>query len=497
MSDQNNARPPRVFISYSWDDEQHKDWVLSLATRLRQDGIDVRLDRWELRLGKDRTLFMERAIAESDYVLLICTPTYADKANKRERGVGWEALIITGALAEVIDQHKFIPVLRSGDWNISVPGWMKTRLGVDLRDDSNEDDYQGLLRELHGELLVAPPIGQRPDFNPAAAAPQRRKPFSPRGDSNSPGRFKEPQASLGINWDSTIMGSRTVRKIFLDAGPVLWLRVLPQLQPSRTWSPVELKDAGTKNGSWLTPFFGSSFSYLRSDEGFGMYTSIDPQGENAFGVAFAFETGEVWCVDTYLLSHEEIYFTEIVKEFTAKLPSFATFLHRLGIDGPYHWIAGVAGAQDKKLVPSEQAFWAKPTFLSPLVVSEGEYSIGQDPNAALHTFFSRVFEKCGLNPPPIFQLQRSPSTHSGPKANAIAYGFYEKVGTSEQVQTYVRPVLNASHRFSLETSSREQVEGSQQEIAAAFVATDLALRTEGFTRRQTANLSGSLLFNLP
>lgn len=39
---------PTVFISYSHDNELHKNWVLQLATRLRSNGVDVLLDRWNL-----------------------------------------------------------------------------------------------------------------------------------------------------------------------------------------------------------------------------------------------------------------------------------------------------------------------------------------------------------------------------------------------------------------------------------------------------------------
>jgi hypothetical protein len=34
-----------VFISYSWDDDQHCEWVRKLAERLRADGVDVSIDR--------------------------------------------------------------------------------------------------------------------------------------------------------------------------------------------------------------------------------------------------------------------------------------------------------------------------------------------------------------------------------------------------------------------------------------------------------------------
>ena len=38
---------PIVFVSYSHDGEEHSAWVLQLATRLRRNGVDVILDRWE------------------------------------------------------------------------------------------------------------------------------------------------------------------------------------------------------------------------------------------------------------------------------------------------------------------------------------------------------------------------------------------------------------------------------------------------------------------
>jgi hypothetical protein len=35
---------PKAFISYSWDDDAHKEWFKELATKLRADGVDARLD---------------------------------------------------------------------------------------------------------------------------------------------------------------------------------------------------------------------------------------------------------------------------------------------------------------------------------------------------------------------------------------------------------------------------------------------------------------------
>jgi hypothetical protein len=38
---------PKVFISYSHDSDQHKDRVLALSDRLREDGIDCIIDQYE------------------------------------------------------------------------------------------------------------------------------------------------------------------------------------------------------------------------------------------------------------------------------------------------------------------------------------------------------------------------------------------------------------------------------------------------------------------
>ena len=39
---------PTVFISYSHDSKVHKQWVLELAQKLRQNGVDIIIDQWDL-----------------------------------------------------------------------------------------------------------------------------------------------------------------------------------------------------------------------------------------------------------------------------------------------------------------------------------------------------------------------------------------------------------------------------------------------------------------
>ena len=38
----------KVFISYAWESEEHREWVKALADRLLSDGIDAVLDQYDL-----------------------------------------------------------------------------------------------------------------------------------------------------------------------------------------------------------------------------------------------------------------------------------------------------------------------------------------------------------------------------------------------------------------------------------------------------------------
>jgi hypothetical protein len=110
---------------------------------------------------------MEEAATDSDYVLVVCTPQYAAKANARRGAAGYETTILTSGLVADLDTRKFIPVLRAGRWGIhgSVPRWLAARDGIDLSADPySPENFEKLLRALHGNPLGPPPLGRAPDF---------------------------------------------------------------------------------------------------------------------------------------------------------------------------------------------------------------------------------------------------------------------------------------------------------------------------------------------
>ena len=67
---------PKVFISYSHDDRPHQDRILNLSNRLRRDGIDCRIDQYEISPPQGWPRWMDEQIEEADYVLVVCTQEY-------------------------------------------------------------------------------------------------------------------------------------------------------------------------------------------------------------------------------------------------------------------------------------------------------------------------------------------------------------------------------------------------------------------------------------
>ncbi|SFB23104.1 toll/interleukin-1 receptor domain-containing protein [Azotobacter beijerinckii] len=159
-------KPPRVFISYSHDSAQHKEWVLSFATTLRQRGVDAVLDQWDLKPGSDLPHFMETELASSDFALMICSERYVEKANAGQGGVGYEKMIMTSSLLKTIDSSKVIPIIRENPQKF-VPTFMGSKLYIDFSNDKDiEYSLDELLRTLlNSPLFEKPEIGSNP-FKP-------------------------------------------------------------------------------------------------------------------------------------------------------------------------------------------------------------------------------------------------------------------------------------------------------------------------------------------
>ena len=163
MSDSPSV-PIRVFLSYSWDSEPHKQQVLALAQRLRNDGVDARIDRFVTSPPEGWSQWMLDQIKDASFVLVIGTAKYLERFEKKAApgtglGATWEGAIITRALyLNGSWNDKFIPILfRDGDAR-HIPDVLRdfTR----FPEVDTDPGYDPLYRFLTGQpAIVAAPLG--------------------------------------------------------------------------------------------------------------------------------------------------------------------------------------------------------------------------------------------------------------------------------------------------------------------------------------------------
>ncbi|WP_448700863.1 toll/interleukin-1 receptor domain-containing protein [Mucilaginibacter sp. AW1-3] len=163
ITDSSDTKRPVVFISYTWDSEVHKEWVLNLANRLIKDGIVVLLDVFELKPGRNMPHFMERAIAKADKVLVIFTPGYKEKADNRKGGAGYEYSIMNTELYQnQTNNEKIIPILRDGDQFNSIPTFMRQFIHLNM---CESQDFLSRYAELKAVICDQPTVS-KPELGP-------------------------------------------------------------------------------------------------------------------------------------------------------------------------------------------------------------------------------------------------------------------------------------------------------------------------------------------
>lgn len=161
---------PKVFLSYSWSDDEYQESVYELATRLTEHGIKVIFDKWQLQEGNDMYQFMEQCVNDESVtnVLILIDPIYVQRADARKGGVGTETQIITPELYTQVNQNKFIPVIMKKDENgdIKIPAYLKSILYIDLSNEENRSQqYRKLVNLLYGyQEYEEPPLGTKPEW---------------------------------------------------------------------------------------------------------------------------------------------------------------------------------------------------------------------------------------------------------------------------------------------------------------------------------------------
>ena len=248
---------PTVFVSYSHDDEDHSNWVLQLATRLRSNGVNTILDRWNLTLGKDVAAFIEQGLSKSHRILCICSDNYVNKANSIEGGVGYEKKIMTVEIMADLNGDWVIPIIRNNRADEKVPNFLKGALYIDFEDDLlYETKYEELLRSLLDEpVLPVPPLGENPfktvkQFASRKFLPSSEKYVSPAMTgrvtfdySNNNGRYSIGSGELMFETKWSKSSDRNIQ-LLSDPDSILTVAVVKDKGEIR-----EVDDARTYDGS--------------------------------------------------------------------------------------------------------------------------------------------------------------------------------------------------------------------------------------------------------
>ena len=174
------SKPIKVFISYSWDSELHKQNVLTLSNQLRVHGVDCQIDRYHPNPPENWYRWMMNQIEESKYVLVICTEGYERRYRNKEaraqgKGATWEGGLIIEALYENQGlNEKYIPIVLSPDAAPHIPPGLKGYTVYQLLDETayradQPGAYQDLLRHLTSQpAYIPPPLGAAPELPPVS-----------------------------------------------------------------------------------------------------------------------------------------------------------------------------------------------------------------------------------------------------------------------------------------------------------------------------------------
>ena len=242
----------------------------------------------------------------------------------------------------------------------------------------------------------------------AATQPPRPQPppFPKAEAKDGPARFRAAGEPTGRRWDMHPFGAGAEQEVSLAAGPAVWLRLMPAVDPGKKWRTLELKEHAIRTGSLnLAPFVYHNIYILRAEDGLAVCPLVTPEARDSTSVAFVFDTGEVWSIDTTLLTYDQGNIPYLETYYIDALKNYSRLLASLGMKPPYRWIAGVTGVKDRRLnIPPAPGHtllsgWRSPLCLSDTITEEGAYDGQQTPASALFPLFKAIFDKCGTPRP--------------------------------------------------------------------------------------------------
>ncbi|KAB2460942.1 TIR domain-containing protein [Bacillus sp. CH126_4D] len=162
--------PEKVFVSYSWDSEEHKLWVLELVRKLRSEGYDANFDRGITSTSTvNLNQMMVEHMRDDDYIIMVLTEKYTVKADGFAGGVGFETILSLPIIQQHLD--KLIILTRQpAVLQKVIPFHLQ---GINYIDFSNSAEFDNKFEELIYRLQKVPmfdlgPIGEKKLRKPKA-----------------------------------------------------------------------------------------------------------------------------------------------------------------------------------------------------------------------------------------------------------------------------------------------------------------------------------------
>lgn len=153
----NNDQPVRVFISYSHDSPEHREKVLALSERLREDGIETLLDQYMNGCPQEGwPRWMLNQLDNANFVLVVCTETYYRRFRGHEKpdkgkGADWEGALITQEIYDSRSQTlKFVPIFMSEAFEDWIPEPLRSRSYYALTNEVSYDNLYDFILQQSG-----------------------------------------------------------------------------------------------------------------------------------------------------------------------------------------------------------------------------------------------------------------------------------------------------------------------------------------------------------
>lgn len=144
---------PKVFISHASEDKER--FVINFASKLRANGVDAWLDKWEMLPGDSLVdKIFEEGIKEADSFIIVLSNHSINKPWVREE-------LNASFVKRIGKNSKIIPIVLD---DCTVPECLQSTIWENINDHQNyEENFTRILNSILG-VLDKPMLGQAPSY---------------------------------------------------------------------------------------------------------------------------------------------------------------------------------------------------------------------------------------------------------------------------------------------------------------------------------------------